>query len=98
VGVGVGVWVCGCVGVCVCVCVCVCPVLCECVCVCVCVCETFVTLECVRACVAFAIASERRSVGVALVAVAGRRCTYTVCTSMAWSPWSESRGENARGL
>jgi len=32
------------------------------------------------ACVAFAISSECRSVCVALVAGAGRRCTYTVCT------------------
>ena len=47
-----------------------------------CVCVTFVTLECVRARVwlFFAISSECRSVCVALVAGAGRRCTYTVCT------------------
>ena len=45
-------------------------------------CVTFVILECVRArvCVAFAISSECRSVCVALVAGAGRRCTFTVCT------------------
>ena len=35
---------------------------------------------CVR--VAFATSSERRSVCVALVAVAGRRCAYIVCTSV----------------
>ena len=35
---------------------------------------------CACACVAFAISSECRSMCVALVAGAGRRCTYTVCT------------------
>ena len=36
----------------------------------------------VSVCVAFAISSECRSVCVALVAGAGRRCTYTVCTCL----------------
>ena len=41
-------------------------------------CVTFVTLERACVCVAFATSSERRSVLVALVAVAGGRCKYIV--------------------
>ena len=45
---------------------------------CVCVCDLCHSRVCACACVAFAISSERRSVCVALVAVVGRRYTYTV--------------------
>ena len=49
-------------------------------------CVAFVTRERVCACVAFAISSERRSVCVALVAIAGRRYTYNVCTTYKGGP------------
>ena len=46
--------------------------------------ESVLAVAC--ACVAFAISSEYRSVCVALVAGAGRRCTYTVCTYLLLTP------------
>ena len=57
---------------------------------CVCVCDLCHSRVCACACVAFAISSECRSVSGAcvgaLVAGAGRRCTYTVLYFYSFSP------------
>ena len=68
-------------------------------CRCVCVRVTFVTSVRVCTCMAFAISSERRSVCVALIAIAGRRYTYTVCTNrFSHRHASEIRNDNKKCL